>query len=702
MTSNITTGASDTGSAGRNSRPGLRDCLGDRCGSEGNAPRSGRTGGYGWRAGRKLVAGLLVLAAAVPSLLRAQSDAAGPAAVADRYLLIVETSSAMQRRADAVQGAVWSLLGSGLDGEFRDGGTLGVWTFNQDLSTGRLPLQTWSYSAEKDIAERTINFLKGQKYGKRASFDKLAPVLTRLIGDSESITVVLISSGECKLRGTPFDDRINAAYGRFREQQQKGRMPFVTVLRARHGQMLDFVVNTPPWQLHLPRLAEEHRAATAPHDQPAEAQRKALPARVAPVIISGKKPQPEPAPAPVSEPKLEAVKAPEGKAAAPAPAKPEVVPPLTPPKPTPEPVPGNIAPLPAVVAEAATKEPSAVQPPEPTAVPAQAAKTQAAPAVPEQPATEPTPKPAPAPMPASEPKAEAVKVPEAKAAEPAPAKPEVVAAAPAPKPAVEPTPAKIESSQPVVAAAATNLPLIIKSPAPHVVSGVRPSPGAATRDATQLGSEHTDLAAPGDGRNPTLNKDPAPPVQAAEVAKPQPAPVAPEPPAPQAPPNPAPAPAPVSEPKAEVVKAVAPKPAEPAAVKAPVPALEIVPMPRPEPQTVEQPTPAAAPEVKTERAPAPAVAAGISPSAGADAITVRARSADMSSVPPPPPSRPSPSTRSSMAALADSVLSSPNIGIAGALLAIIAGGFAFFLMRRPRTVPPGSFITRSLEREKGQ
>ena len=245
---------------------------------------------------QRLLAGLLVLGGVTQCPLRAQTNATKAAHAPDRYLLIVETSKSMQRRADAVLGSVWYLLGSGLNGQFRDGGTLGVWTFNQDLSAGILPLQTWSSSAQKDITQRTITFLKGQKYEKRANFDEVAPALSRVIEASEFITVILISSGDFKMRGTPFDDRINAAYEQFREQQQKARMPFVTVLRARHGQVVDYIVNTPPWPLQVPRLPELERHKSI------EALRNAPSATVPPLIVSGKKPQPEPAPVPKSVP----------------------------------------------------------------------------------------------------------------------------------------------------------------------------------------------------------------------------------------------------------------------------------------------------------------------------------------------------------------------------------------------------------------
>jgi len=413
-----------------------------------NASRSRssrRWGSAGLVCAQRLLAGLLVLGGVTQCPLRAQTNATKAAHTPDRYLLIVETSKSMQRRADAVLGSVWYLLGSGLNGQFRDGGTLGVWTFNQDLSAGIFPLQTWSSSAQKDITQRTITFLKGQKYGQRANFDEVAPALSRVIEASEVITVILISSGDFKFHGTPFDDRINAAYLQFRDQQQKARMPFVTVLRARHGQVVDYIVNTPPWPLQMPRLIEESKSVEAPHGKPSEALQNAPPKTVPPLIVSGKKPKPEPAPIP--KPEQAAAKA---------------------------------EPPPPVVAGTVTNEPAVVNRPEKAAPPAEVARVEPAPVVPAKPAAEPMSKPVPEPKPVGEPKTETVKAPEAKVIEPAPVKPELVPPPLAPTPKPEPALAKTEPLPPVVAATVAKEPAQAKRAEPAVprveVARVEPTP----------------------------------------------------------------------------------------------------------------------------------------------------------------------------------------------------------------------------------
>src|ERR1035437_629860 len=245
-------------------------------------------------------------------------------------------------------------------GQLQRGDTLGVWTFNDDLYTGRFPLQTWSPEAQQDIASRTLTFLKGQKHEKQANFDKVLPALGRVIKDSQLLTVVLVSSGDEKMGGTPFDAQINEFRQKWHDQQQKARMPFVTVLRAKAGQLADYTINTPPWPTQMPRLSQETQSAETIQEKLLEALHNPPPPTVPPLIISGKKRQPEKAPAPKPQPTVVKVDAPAPAAAAPPPAAP-------PPSPTTLPPPN---------------------PPVPAVPPVQTAKTEAAPVTSAKPSTE--------------------------------------------------------------------------------------------------------------------------------------------------------------------------------------------------------------------------------------------------------------------------------------------------------------------------
>ncbi len=229
--------------------------------------------------------------AAWPGRLLAQTNVVGSGLEANRYLLVVETSRTMQRRADGVLKAVQDLLVSGMKGQFRSGDTLGIWTFNEDIYTGRFPLQRWSAEAQRPLARSVLAFLQSQTYEKRARLDKVLPALDHLITKSAFITVILVSSGEEKIQGTPFDERINDSFKQWRDEQRKAGMPLVTVLRAKRGRVTDYSVNAAPFPVEMPPLPPELQAAAVAGKKPAAPPQTATPAVVPSLIVHGKKPE---------------------------------------------------------------------------------------------------------------------------------------------------------------------------------------------------------------------------------------------------------------------------------------------------------------------------------------------------------------------------------------------------------------------------
>ena len=238
----------------------------------------------------KLAAGLVLFTTVLP--LRAQTNVAKPAPHSDRYLLILETSHAMDKRSDGALKVAQGLLVSGMNGQMQKGDSLGVWTFNQELFTGHLPLQQWSPESQKDVAKRTLNFLKDQKYEKQANLSKVLPTLDRVVKGSACITVILISAGEDYIHGTPFDNEINKAFKSWHQQQKDARMPVVTVLRGRSGKITDYAVTAAPWPVEIPPLQPEKQVAEAAPPKPEPAPQKAPPPPVPPLILSGKKTTP--------------------------------------------------------------------------------------------------------------------------------------------------------------------------------------------------------------------------------------------------------------------------------------------------------------------------------------------------------------------------------------------------------------------------
>lgn len=212
----------------------------------------------------------------------------------NRYLFIVETSRAMERRSAGLQKTIGDLLQSDLNGQMQKYDTLGLWTFNQNLFAGQFPLQMWSSNGKKEITTGVQAFLKQQKFEKQSDLEKVIPSMQGVISNSDLITVVLLTSGDHKLQGTPFDVPINDSYQLWATEQQKARMPFVTVLRAKRGKIFDYVVSPAQWPLQIPPLPVEMRVAAVTN---LPAPRRAQPNILPPLIVSGHHSNPQAVPA---------------------------------------------------------------------------------------------------------------------------------------------------------------------------------------------------------------------------------------------------------------------------------------------------------------------------------------------------------------------------------------------------------------------
>ena len=460
MTLDITTGASGTNFSSDDSQWAQQENMNSREQLESRTSGNGAirvTGGAGIPASlrlylarpspcaSRLLAGLLFLAGLSASSLGAQPTAAKAPPPPDRCLLVVEMSKAMQRRSEGVLTAVRGLLMSGLNGQLPDGSTVGLWTYNADLYA-RFDVQTWSSSTREEVTQRALTFLKGEKYEKQADFHKVAPALSRVIKDSKVIRVVLISSGNHEVRGTPFDDQINAAYRRWSYKQEQARMPFLTEFCAQNGTIVDYVVNTPPWPLEMPRLPEDTKRAEAVQAKLMDALRNSQSTNVSPrvtnlppLIVSGKKSSPAP------KPEL-------------ATATPEAAPPL--------------------VGTASTNEPAAVKPPDKTLLPTEPDSAASVPAASAKLPAEPSPKLTPSPNEPTESKAGEAKAPETKAAESASVKPQPATSAPTPESALKPV--TVEPTKPAVTPEISTK----TAPATALTNGVAPT-AALTDTATQ-------------------------------------------------------------------------------------------------------------------------------------------------------------------------------------------------------------------------
>ncbi len=178
------------------------------------------------------------------------------AATGERFLLIVETSAAMKKRAENVQKLVGNLISTGLRGEMGPGSTVGLWTFSDQLHSGQFPLQLWTPATRQRVALAMVQFLQQQSHEAAPRLATAWQVATNIVARSEHITVMIISSGTEPVTGTPFDAAIAESFAKNNDVQRKQGMPFLTILRAARGEFVNFAVNMPPWPLEVPAYPE--------------------------------------------------------------------------------------------------------------------------------------------------------------------------------------------------------------------------------------------------------------------------------------------------------------------------------------------------------------------------------------------------------------------------------------------------------------
>src|SRR5215831_16924462 len=143
--------------------------------------------------GAKLLGLLLIMGALL--VLGGETTPGKSADSGHRYLLIFETTRTMRPRIEGVLKTVQSLLGSSMSGQLRAGDTLGLWTFNESLNTGRFPLQAWSLEDADAITGRVLTFVKAQACEQQAQLEPILFAVRSLIEKSDHITVILFSSG---------------------------------------------------------------------------------------------------------------------------------------------------------------------------------------------------------------------------------------------------------------------------------------------------------------------------------------------------------------------------------------------------------------------------------------------------------------------------------------------------------------------------
>ncbi len=161
-----------------------------------------------------------------------------PAPDGQRFLFVVDISSAMRDTDAANRQALFDMLFTGLDGQMRSGDTFGLWFYNDKLHAGAFPMQIWDEKDSLAVASLATKFLRDQAYSGRSRPDVLMPRVLNLIKNVRDVNVLVISHGKPALEGTPFDTNITAIVRRKRSEREAAQKPFITALAARGGSII--------------------------------------------------------------------------------------------------------------------------------------------------------------------------------------------------------------------------------------------------------------------------------------------------------------------------------------------------------------------------------------------------------------------------------------------------------------------------------
>jgi hypothetical protein len=240
----------------------------------------------------------------LPSTQVSGSTLRPPPRMENRILLVFDTAADMKKRLPDEKKGILKLFAITLGAELQDGDTIGVWTFDEDLRMGELPLQRWRAEDINIISSNIIKLVEKHRYSKTTSFDKLIPMLNRVMAGSPRLTTLVFCDGEAPVKGTPVDDAINAIFKKNEGLMRKDREPYVLVFRTQSGNYVGSTINT-AISINVPQFPLPP-APPPPPPLPVVQPTPAVESTVPPLIVIGRVvetnlPPPAQAPAPVQE-----------------------------------------------------------------------------------------------------------------------------------------------------------------------------------------------------------------------------------------------------------------------------------------------------------------------------------------------------------------------------------------------------------------
>jgi hypothetical protein len=182
--------------------------------------------------------------------LRGEPDS--PVSTPPRWLVVVDTSSSMNRLKPIISDILHELFLTGLNNRMQSGDIFEIWAMHQEKTA--FPYRVWTPEQNANIAASAKQWLERERFQKKLRMDLLFQEIQHPLQASETISLLLVSDGTEPLQGTPFDQQINAIYREHHRNLRRAKVPFVVVLTAHQGKFISWVVHSGGGAIHIPAL----------------------------------------------------------------------------------------------------------------------------------------------------------------------------------------------------------------------------------------------------------------------------------------------------------------------------------------------------------------------------------------------------------------------------------------------------------------
>ena len=202
----------------------------------------------------------------------------------NRFLFVFDNSYAMRYQVKEIVTNFGKLIAGDACGQLRTGDTIGVWLFNEKLSSD-LPLIEWAPDQKENIKTFISAYLHRQHFTGESKLSCVATNLGMIVRASDVLTTIIFCQGIGRVAGTPFDEPINDflnSHGR----RTKKDLPICIVLQSIHGKYTHYSISANPWPIEIPALPSPPPiVVAAPKKAVAEATKPAPPRPMAPPLI---------------------------------------------------------------------------------------------------------------------------------------------------------------------------------------------------------------------------------------------------------------------------------------------------------------------------------------------------------------------------------------------------------------------------------